>query len=698
MTTRTHLIAKTHDNKTSHPLVGQLFIKPSGTGAEISENGGPILVFEQDGVVTVKIENDVSGVNFNGHPVKKGGIYFLELGDTVTCKETVISIIEVDIIETATSINVDSLDEIKLENTETMPDTNPQVFSDQTLQNDRETKLEKKEPKEVHHENHDDDLGFSVDTEVIKTAELNAPIKKKVKEQKQNQEITRTSIDIGELLQTQKKQTRKEKLDKLDEEDESDPKVVAKKKKANQVKKMEIKTKRSDSIETTRRVGPFTRLFSIIAGFSLTMALYHFVDAATLNEITSKIITLVNTNIPQAKTLLKDYQDLLEQTISVLLIYFGINFISNIIFSTSIPLFLVGATTEGTFIRKRIKALLRFPLEVISFFLPIFDLPVLIGKRSFKEFITKTQIQYRQRILRLTAIPLLLIFSLLPHFETLIRAKIEKKPEISIITSTMFTKEKSVKHSVLMVSRGIELNYEIAGSSTPKMNFFLINKTDGKTIAFRELRSIKYSLMKSVKDEIPFFSQFYPNLSAKIEGDTPSDLTGLREEVLNFIKSGEFTICGKPEYLSQLNILTTNTASNFLRSNNILFEKIYKTTEETRYYEYKGELSLLAITNDEIKILAVDSNIEKPWPYLSQIALSFNGHGKHEEIDSIFRDPALFSSQKTIIQERLNNIKSALTRNSDQSNSIFFEKFVKALYEQTPQELTEFQAYLNSLL
>jgi len=681
MTTRTHLIAKTNEKKSSHPLVGQLFIKPSGNGAEISENGGPILVFEQDGVVTVKIENDVSSVNYNKHPVKKGGIYFLELGDAITCKETTITMIEVDIIETA-SISTDGLVDIELEKTQVLFSADNKDFDEKTRLTEVHTTKEK-----------DQDLGFSVDTAMIKKAELN--IRPKAKPAT---EVTRTSIDIGELLQTQKKQTRKEKIDQLDSEDSKDPAVIAKKKKAVLNKKLEVKAKKSDTIEVTKRVGPFTRLFSILAGVSITTALYHLVDKVLLMTYSNKILDLIVENIPQL-TMIKDHLDLGQEIISVLLVYFSVNLISNLIFSTSIPLFLVGATTDGSFITKRIKAILRLPLEIISFFIPVLDFPVLIGKRTFKEFATGTQIQYRQRIFKLIAVPLLIVISIVPHFEYFIKAKVEKKPEIPAIYSTMFTQEKAVKSSVLLVSKGMNLNYEIVGSSEPKLNFFMINKIDGKTIALREIRSIKYESLETLRREIPFFSQIYPSLNSRIDSSEDNlDSTGVREDVLNFIKSGEFSLCGDIKRVNQLNILTTNTAARFLKENNLLFEKIYITNNETRYYEYKGEFSLLAVTNDAIKVLAVDTNIEEPWNFLNQVALSFNGHGKVSELDSIFKDPSLYSSQKSLITEKLNAVKLALSKNFDQSNSVFFEKFVKGLIDQTPQDLAEFQAYLLSLL
>ena len=59
MSKRYFLVNKTADDEQKMALVGQLFLKLDGLEAKISENGGPVLIFVQDDVITVKVEAEV---------------------------------------------------------------------------------------------------------------------------------------------------------------------------------------------------------------------------------------------------------------------------------------------------------------------------------------------------------------------------------------------------------------------------------------------------------------------------------------------------------------------------------------------------------------------------------------------------------------------------------------------------------------
>src|SRR5690606_37629834 len=61
---------------------------------------------------------------------------------------------------------------------------------------------------------------------------------------------------------------------------------------------------------------------------------------------------------------------------------------------------LMGATTDGSFIMARAKAIIRFFIGIVTFPFLIFDLPALIRKRTFKEVISASAILHRFNFLK----------------------------------------------------------------------------------------------------------------------------------------------------------------------------------------------------------------------------------------------------------------------------------------------------------
>ncbi len=82
------------------------------------------------------------------------------------------------------------------------------------------------------------------------------------------------------------------------------------------------------------------------------------------------------------------------------LFYILFSFISHLLFSVGLTQFLITATTEGSFVSKRLKSVLRFFFSFITTPFLLFDLPLLFKKKSFKETITKSRIFYRGGLLK----------------------------------------------------------------------------------------------------------------------------------------------------------------------------------------------------------------------------------------------------------------------------------------------------------
>lgn len=82
--------------------------------------------------------------------------------------------------------------------------------------------------------------------------------------------------------------------------------------------------------------------------------------------------------------------------LEILLAYICFQIVSIILLGLEIPFFLMGIRSEGNFLLVRIKGLLRLLLGYLTLPLIIFDLPILLKKRSLKEVLTFSRLQYKR--------------------------------------------------------------------------------------------------------------------------------------------------------------------------------------------------------------------------------------------------------------------------------------------------------------
>ena len=90
------------------------------------------------------------------------------------------------------------------------------------------------------------------------------------------------------------------------------------------------------------------------------------------------------------------------------IIFCSVDLISHLLLGTNLPLFICGVEDQGGLFWGRIRALFRSVIGWFTFSAIIYDLPLLVGKRSLKEVLTKTRLYYSNKFLRFAG-PLLIL-------------------------------------------------------------------------------------------------------------------------------------------------------------------------------------------------------------------------------------------------------------------------------------------------
>ena len=122
----------------------------------------------------------------------------------------------------------------------------------------------------------------------------------------------------------------------------------------------------------------------------------HHIDKAT--ELALKYLALgmkeIIPLIPKDYTKYMDYLSN-EKYINIVVIFLALELIGCLIFGVNIGQFLIGISTDGSFIVKRIKALVRSIIGLFTTPLLIFDIPALVGNKTLKELISASKIGYK---------------------------------------------------------------------------------------------------------------------------------------------------------------------------------------------------------------------------------------------------------------------------------------------------------------
>ena len=179
-------------------------------------------------------------------------------------------------------------------------------------------------------------------------------------------------------------------------------------------KPLPIAAKANDEIPQGKIPGPLVRFLALM--MSLTMVFFisnHLLPAIGMSESLDQFINETGTNFIQkeikkiaANTTLPDHLEsstleYLQKNVNVIrfiLVYPLFDLLCHLIFGTSLALFLFGVSAQGSSLGKRIRGAFRSIIGSCTAPFIIYDLPVLFGRRSLKEFLTGTRLYYKSRI------------------------------------------------------------------------------------------------------------------------------------------------------------------------------------------------------------------------------------------------------------------------------------------------------------
>jgi hypothetical protein len=166
----------------------------------------------------------------------------------------------------------------------------------------------------------------------------------------------------------------------------------------------------------------FARLMSLAVAMALTFLITEFglknngplkpldktikqTQAKTL-PILKKAIHLSEKNIPfiDKKHFINisrsiDKKDQFNTWFTFLFIFILQDFFFHLLLGTNLPLFIMGVKGNSSFIVNRIKAIIRVLLSYITFPFLIFEIPILLKKRPFREVLSFSHLEYRSKYL-----------------------------------------------------------------------------------------------------------------------------------------------------------------------------------------------------------------------------------------------------------------------------------------------------------
>ncbi len=459
---------------------------------------------------------------------------------------------------------------------------------------------------------------------------------------------------------------------------------------------------------------------------------FNLISALTFKEIStilamSELLPVVELVNPYWTLVAGNFSNAGQNVITFLIIYFAIDFVSHFRFGTNVGFTIARIKTEDSGVIKRIRGCLRSTIGMMTAPLIIFDLPVIIKKRSFKEFITGTRFSVPTAVqLFIPTAVLIPLFSAVALFSPLLleiknlngtTLSIKNAPKVEPLNSNF-----QAKSSYFMM----DINTTIPESWTLMPRFKkeshrsskqldIIDTKQGQTVTFSLMPPANLkSLISQAKIGNPLFPIFYPVLNKVTLSDNSSiafskkaieEITALVESTLSvspktihnvILKNGPF-LAGNlklREKLFQLFDINSTTVVTLLNINNRQFLEAVdadKTTATHKFipldapeieayrFTYKSKENKLA--EDVIAALIYPSKffIKRNSPAFDDVRTSFINRPNWDAFMVLD-----FFTEEHSLPPRFNSglenfYKHALAKNRDNSSS---KKFVEeAIYE-----------------
>lgn len=640
----------------------EFYFKEENKNLIISENGGSIraqIDEEDQDCLVLKVIQKIPHASLQGSPVQEGSTYFMEVGEKLSYQETTFELKSIDL--TSPEVQVEEVEELILEVEE-----KPEI----------EAKPEIKEVEEVETED-DDDISFEIASD-DRNEDTNEPEQEEKENPKDSMSITQV-LNVAQVSQELEQPRQKASKKKASEKKKKEPNFQlgaardyqgnkAKRDAKKKVQKKQEKKKKT-GLDGSNLVGPFTRFISAISLLFVTILVSAQVEVAVFESLSVKLASKINEQ-------LANYTEFTinPEFTKVFVILLGILFISNLLFSVSPTLFICGATTKGSFLSKRAKAVLRTPLDFIAHFIPLFEIPTIFDTPSLKELITRGAISYRIRAFRFIPIFTLSIFVTLVIGYPIIQESLTHKNPPKQIQIPKELGKRPVKFNEVIMSKIFSQQTIALRIPSTRPVYFFINKESGHTLLLRNTTSNFFKTFQKTFESIPFFKYRYPYLASFFKDEKSSFL--VREDFGKILWGGEIIKGQDTKNLRYVDLLAITQSkkvfdhfklpyTQYINLNK--FSSYYKS-KDTEVYLYIGEDAVMQFTNDGGNMTAKE---------LEGLSFMAKPKIKIEHVDSV--EKAYKGTNKSILMSQLHEVNNILMTNGDPANNQVFKQFAQYL-------------------
>ena len=379
-------------------------------------------------------------------------------------------------------------------------------------------------------------------------------------------EMTNAHIKAEEIAEAMDETFAKEDVEEEDEEDDDDeekkekkssPLIKGKKGKKDLLKAAK-KGKRAAGQDP--KPGIVARTLSVVMTLFIVFNIYHFVKAEP--QVTKSLTLIeqhfIKTKAPVQKTIYKIQQAIPKEIPAtyrkhltnfynpehlkylyqkenqrIFIFYVLFELLCLILLGNSLPLFIMGARSENDPGKARVQAVIKFLLWPITILLPVLDFGLLINRRSFREVITKSYINYPNTSIRnivlFIGFPVFLIaFFCWPYLTNL---EVFSSREITVSKYNPVNESELEYSEVLDVSLKPSLKagyvfipaWEIGKKQQMQASLKIYSIKTDQQAYMRKYRPIDLpKILKQVTKYDPLFFRFHPKLQVFDNGKTSS--------------------------------------------------------------------------------------------------------------------------------------------------------------------------------
>lgn len=298
-------------------------------------------------------------------------------------------------------------------------------------------------------------------------------------------------------------------------------------------------------------IGPGPRTFAFLSNIIFSAILLYGILPLLDSERTLQVFinNLINTipadvseNFIQAIT-----REVYQFSLQVLLMTFFFNFLSHLILGQSFSLFILSGKYREISLKNNIKGVVRFFISLILSPLIIFDLPLFLDKKTLKEVLSGSSIEYKSDSFAPKGNFLLLIILIITYFLPSLFISMDHLKELPFQSfipkrTTPIKNPLTINSSFLSVNGSIESDDQLILLPTKnngQLGILSINPQSEGLMVLNKVGNLNFSnLLESYRLGNPLFSIFYPHLSGFISDDPSyTKFNSFQEEELSDLLS-----------------------------------------------------------------------------------------------------------------------------------------------------------------